>query len=66
MKVRVDPNSCVLTGLCAAVAPEVFDVDGDADSSQVILEEVTDAELSDRVREAALGCPVAAITASAD
>jgi ferredoxin len=60
VKVVVDFDKCELHGECVMAAPEVFDI---GDDSEVV--DLLDAEpgeqLRNRVEEAALMCPVAAI-----
>jgi ferredoxin len=57
-KISIDRNKCVGAGACAAIAPEVFQLD-DEDKSVVIDPE--GAAIED-VKEAAERCPAGAIT----
>ncbi|MER5883979.1 ferredoxin [Streptomyces sp. NPDC001941] len=56
-EVRVDQNLCMASGMCAALAPEVF-VLGDEHARTRVSETAPD----DRVLEAADVCPAQAIT----
>jgi ferredoxin len=61
MKVVVDEAGCIGCGLCAQVAPDVFDMKGDkavAAAGQLAADKVEDA------KSAAEQCPVSAITVS--
>ena len=57
MTVAVDPGRCIACGMCAYAAPEVFRIVGSA--STVIAQPEGK---NSRVRDAANGCPVNAIT----
>jgi ferredoxin len=57
MRVSVDQDVCVGSGLCEASCPEVFEV---AMTSQVVISDPP-AELHERVRVAAAECPTEAI-----
>lgn len=59
MKVIVDYDLCQAHGECAAVAPEVFELD-DSDNLNVLIEE-PDESLREKVEQAAAVCPVMAI-----
>jgi ferredoxin len=60
MKVRVDETRCQGHTLCAATAPDVFNLREDDGHSYVEDENVREG-LEDAVRRAALGCPEQAI-----
>ena len=60
MHVEVDVPKCVASGQCVLIAPEVFD-QRDEDGMVVLLDEAPAAEHHDRIREAAMVCPAAAI-----
>jgi ferredoxin len=60
MKAKVDVDSCIGCGLCAATCPEVFKLNED-DISEVIVDTVPP-EAEAKCREAAENCPVQAIT----
>ncbi|QXJ24692.1 ferredoxin [Actinomadura graeca] len=60
MRVRVDPLVCEANGVCAGLAPEVFELDDD-DELHILLPDVPPAE-ADRVRHAVRSCPKAALT----
>lgn len=59
MTVTVDAGRCIACGMCAYAAPEVFRIVGKA--SAVVAQPEGD---SPRVRDAANGCPVNAISIS--
>ncbi len=60
MKVTVDFDSCVSTGSCARVCPEVFELRDDG--YLYVLQEEPGEELRHAVTEAAELCPTGAIT----
>lgn len=59
MKMKVDKNICIGCGACAAICPEIFDIDDDglAVAKDIIINE----ELIDDAQDAFEGCPVSAI-----
>ena len=59
MKVKVDKDSCIGCGACAAICPEVFDLDDDG-LSEVKTEEVKNNNIDD-VKDAFDSCPTGAI-----
>ncbi len=58
--VAVDHGTCIVSGMCAAVAPEIFDVD-DAGLKVEVLKPVVTGGLVDEARNAEACCPVEAI-----
>ncbi len=58
MKVRVIPEECIACGLCVDIAPEVFELNDDC---AVAVQEEPSAANVEPAREAAEGCPTAAI-----
>ncbi|WP_138963379.1 ferredoxin [Streptomyces sp. YIM 121038] len=60
MRVKVDVPSCVASGQCVMLAPEVFD-QRDEDGTVALLDDTPPSELHDAVRESAMMCPGAAI-----
>lgn len=60
MAVHVDLNKCTGIGMCEATAPTVFEV-GDDGQSQVINQDISDAERS-AVEEAIANCPTGALS----
>jgi ferredoxin len=60
MRVQVDNDMCVGTGICEATAPDLFEI-GDDGISHVLKDEVP-AELLAAAREAADNCPTRALT----
>ncbi|MFD3484719.1 ferredoxin [Streptomyces sp. NPDC058665] len=61
MKITVNEDLCCGAGQCVALAPEVFD-QRDEDAIVVLLEAEPGEQVHAAVREAASGCPSAAIT----
>ncbi|GAA2636970.1 ferredoxin [Streptomyces axinellae] len=61
--VRVDPQLCLASGMCAGVAPEVFVLDGEhARVRAEAADGVEGVEPDERVLDAADICPALAIT----
>jgi ferredoxin len=61
MRIAVDAEACVGSGLCALATPEVFDQD-DTDGSVVLLAAEPPPGFFDAVRDAIESCPVKAIS----
>ncbi len=59
MKVKVNPDVCIGCGACQAIAPDVFEVNGDG-VAEALVEEVKE-ELVEDAKDAKEGCPVGAI-----
>ncbi|TDW24196.1 ferredoxin [Kribbella kalugense] len=59
MKVVVDRSACQGTGLCVAVAAEVFEIEDDG--AAIAHHELVPAEWAQSVREAVSACPVGAL-----
>lgn len=59
-RVHLDESRCVTSGQCVLTAPEVFD-QREKDGVGVVLTDSPAPELLGIVREAAAGCPAAAI-----
>jgi ferredoxin len=59
MRVAVDPDACEANGICAGLAPEVFELDDD-DSLHIRVDQVPP-RLADRVRHAVGSCPKTAL-----
>ena len=59
MKLKVDKDICIGCGACAAIAPEVFEIN-DEGLATTIVDEVAD-EVKDDAIDAKDGCPVSAI-----
>ncbi|GAA2318215.1 ferredoxin [Streptomyces sp. 5-10] len=64
MKLHVDREACLATGLCTAFAPEVLDLDEQGEL--VILDRTPPPHLLDDVRQAVRGCPVRALRITED
>lgn len=60
MKVEVNKDACIGCGACAAICPDVFEMD-DEGLSSVIKEEISD-DLKEDVEEAVDSCPTSAIS----
>lgn len=60
MKVEVNKEACIGCGACAAICPDVFEID-DEGLSTVKVETVSE-ELQEDTTEAVESCPTAAIT----
>ena len=60
MKADVNKDACIGCGACAAICPEVFEMD-DEGLSSVIKDEISE-ELKDDVEEAVDACPTSAIS----
>ncbi|WKX74100.1 ferredoxin [Streptomyces sp. XD-27] len=61
MKVTVDAEGCMATGMCVFTAPEVFD-QSDDDGTVVLLAEAPAEDQHAAVREAARACPAQVIS----
>ncbi|WP_063125256.1 ferredoxin [Nocardia fusca] len=61
MELVVDRERCIGAGMCALLAPEVFDQD-EADGRVLLLDPAPPAVHHPAAREAAHNCPAAAIT----
>ncbi|PRY39096.1 ferredoxin [Umezawaea tangerina] len=60
LQVEIDEPRCVAAGHCVVAAPEVFD-QRDDDGVVILLDANPPGDEHERVREAALLCPAAAI-----
>ena len=59
MKLNVDKDICIGCGACAAICPDVFEIDDDG-LAKVTTEEINEEFVEDAV-DAKEGCPVDAI-----
>lgn len=59
MKVKVNQDSCIGCGACAAICDKVFEINDDG-LSQAKVEKVEDKDTQD-VRDAADACPTGAV-----
>jgi ferredoxin len=64
MRVVVDRDVCEANGVCEQIAPQVFEVDDD-EVLQILQPEVP-ADLEDKVNEAVMRCPKAALSIQDD
>lgn len=60
MKVKVNRDACIGCGACAAICPDVFELDDEGLS--VVKEDSIKEELNDDVQDAVDSCPTGAIT----
>ena len=60
MKVTVDLEKCIGSGMCAAAVPDVFDID-EQQGKVVLLRSEVPRELEPAVEDAQACCPVEAI-----
>ncbi|MET9294263.1 ferredoxin [Streptomyces sp. NPDC003077] len=60
MRVDVESDKCIASGVCVLAAPEVFDQNED-DGIVVVLDDRPAAERHEAVRDAAMRCPAAVI-----
>jgi ferredoxin len=60
MKVIADIEVCVAAGVCAAIAPDVFDQDDEV-GKVILLDANPGDDQLDAVRDAVLSCPSAAL-----
>ena len=58
--VEVNHDVCIVSGMCASLAPEIFDIDDDGLKLEVLRPTVPP-ELLDKARGAEACCPVEAI-----
>ena len=63
-RVDVDHDVCIVSGMCASLAPEIFDIDDDGLKLEV-LQPTVPPELADKARSAEACCPVEAIKVTA-
>lgn len=64
VEATVDADDCIGSGMCVAIAPEIFELD-DGDVA-VIVSETEGPELQEALRNAAACCPVDAIKLTED
>ena len=65
MRVSADQQVCVAAGICASMAPEIFD-QRDSDGKVVVLDGRPAAHLHGSAQEAAEYCPAFAITVTSE
>ena len=61
--VEVDHVTCIVSGMCASVAPKVFRI-ADDNSAVIVLEPIVTGDTATDARNAVITCPVEAITVS--
>ena len=59
MKLKLDPEKCIGCGLCAAVAPDTFEMDYQAGKAKI---KIQPDKISRETQRAIDNCPVEAIT----
>ena len=59
--VEIDHAVCIVSGMCASVAPDIFEV-ADDNSEVIVLQPNLPDDLVDDANNAAVCCPVEAIT----
>ena len=59
MKAKINQNACIGCGSCAAICPEVFEID-DEGIAKVTVERINENQLNDAT-EASENCPTSAI-----
>lgn len=59
MKLKVDKDLCIGCGACAAVAPDVFEIEDDG-LATCMVEEISEDVMEDAI-DAKEGCPTSAI-----
>ncbi len=59
MKAKINKNACIGCGSCAAICPEVFEID-DEGIAKVTVESINENQLNDAT-EASENCPTSAI-----
>lgn len=59
-RVEVDHDVCIVSGMCASLAPELFQIDDDGLKLEVLHSTVSD-DMADKARNAEVCCPVEAI-----
>lgn len=60
-KFKVNKDLCIGCGACAAICPEVFDIDEDGLAKAIKKENLTDDEVAEAT-DALEGCPTGAIS----
>ena len=59
--VEVDHETCIVSGMCASVASAVFRI-ADDNSAVIVMEPTVSGQMATDARNAAITCPVEAIT----
>ncbi len=62
MKITVDTTKCMGIGMCELTAPEVFEVNDEAQTQVVAEVDGADDKLTKLVEDAVSGCPTGALT----
>jgi ferredoxin len=66
MKITVDPDRCVASGMCVLVEDSVFDQDEETGTVRLLVDADPPPSVRENVREAARVCPALAISISED
>jgi ferredoxin len=61
VKVSVDRDKCIVSGMCTSIAPEIFHI-GDDGLLSILIEDDLSPELAERADNAVLCCPVEALS----
>lgn len=62
VRVSVDRDRCITSGMCTSIAPEIFQI-GDDGTLSILMEDLPD-ELVEKADSAVLCCPVEALSLS--
>ena len=63
-RIVLAPGTCVVSGMCESVAPDLFEIDDDGDLQ--VLQPEPPVALLDLARQAARSCPTRALTVVED
>lgn len=59
MKIAIDRNLCISTGMCTSIAPANFELD---DDGILVIVEDFDSDMLDTIESAVVCCPMGAIS----
>ncbi len=66
MKISVEPDKCVASGMCVLVEETVFDQDEATGTVRLVMDTDPPEDVRENVREAARVCPALAISITED